>query len=64
MIITQIVPFLLINYSHVTDIGLMSGKMGGALFFMSYARKTGTVAYSDYCDELIDDEYMVISMQE
>ena len=31
--------------------------MGGALFFMSYARKTGTVAYSDYCDELIDDIY-------
>ncbi len=57
MIISQIVPFLLINYSHVTDIGLMSGKMGGVLFFMSYARKTGIAAYSDYCDELIEDIY-------
>ena len=35
----QVVSFLLINYSHVTDLGLMSGKMGGVLFFISYARK-------------------------
>ena len=61
MMISQIIPFLLINYSHVTDIGLMSGKMGGVLFFMSYSRKTGIAAYSDYCDELIEDIYAHIN---
>lgn len=51
----QVISFLIINYSHLSDIGLMSGKMGGVLFFMSYARKSGIEAYSDYCDELVDD---------
>lgn len=57
LITSGILSRLLINYGQIQDISLMSGKMGGVLFFMAYARKTGISAYCDFCDELLDDIY-------
>lgn len=51
----QLLSYLLINYNQISSIGLMNGKMGGIIFFMLYAKKTGIKAYSDYCDELFED---------
>ena len=53
----QILPYLLLSYNQIEAIGLMSGKMGGILFFMLYAKKTGINAYNEYCDELFNDIY-------
>ena len=57
----QLISYLLINYNQISDCGLMSGKMGGIIFFMIYAQKTGIELYNDYCDELFDDIYKYIS---
>lgn len=58
----SLLPHLLINYNQISNIGLMNGKMGGVIFFMLYAQKTGIGAYYDYCDELLEDIYGQISI--
>ena len=53
----RLVPHLLVNYSNHSSCSLMSGKMGGALFFSLYARSSGIAYYDEYSDDLIDDVY-------
>lgn len=53
----RLLPHLLINYPHLPEYGLLRGKMGGAIFFRLYARKTGVGHYNDCSDQLIEDIY-------
>lgn len=57
----QLISYLLINYNQISNLGLMNGKMGGVIFFMLYAHQTNVNAYRDYCDDLLDDIYGLIS---
>jgi hypothetical protein len=51
----KILAYMLVNYNFTSGIGLMHGKMGGALFFFLYARFTRMNIYEEYADFLMED---------
>ncbi|MCD8178779.1 MAG: hypothetical protein LUE98_15750 [Tannerellaceae bacterium] len=53
-VLQQIANVLSLTYSKVTSPGLMTGKMGLALFFYEYSRYTGNQYYETLGDELVD----------
>lgn len=51
----KMVHRLILQSPFVSDIGLLHGKMGIALFFYEYARYTSSDIYNDMGEELLDD---------
>lgn len=51
----KMVHRLILQSSSVSDIGLLYGKMGIALFFYEYAHYTSSEIYNDMGEELLDD---------
>ena len=56
----RIARYLMLHGSFMSNIGLLTGKTGIAIFFYHYARYTGRKIYSDFADELIDEIYREI----
>lgn len=55
--LNKIVQHLMLHTSPMSDLGLMSGKMGVCIFFYKYARHTGIKRYADFAGELLDEIY-------
>jgi len=53
----RIANMLLLNASFITNLGLINGKMGIAIFFYHYAKYTNNEVYENYAGELIDEIY-------
>jgi hypothetical protein len=53
----RIANVLLLNSSFIDNLGLLTGKMGIAIFFYQYARYTDNTMFIDYAGELIDEIY-------
>lgn len=51
----KMVHRLILQSPFISDIGLLHGKMGIALFFYEYARYTSSDVYNDMGEELLDD---------
>lgn len=56
-ILGKIVQHLIFHTSSMSDLGLLSGKMGVCIFFYRYARYTGIKRYDDFAGELLDEIY-------
>jgi lantibiotic modifying enzyme len=61
-ILVQISRHLMLQVNAVSNIGLLNGKMGIAIFFYHYSRYTGNMLYRDFAGELIDDIYADVNM--
>lgn len=59
----QVVSSLLINFSHVTDIGLMDGKLGAVLFLFACSKATGQEKYGENANSLLDNIFDGISFE-
>lgn len=46
---------LILESSFLADLGLLHGKMGIAIFFYEYAKRTGHPLFSECADDLLDD---------
>lgn len=46
---------LLLESSFLTNLGLLHGKMGAAIFFYEYARRTGHPLFTECADDLLED---------
>lgn len=53
--IEKVVPYLLLNSSFISNIGLFHGKMGIVLFFAHYGRYTDNSLYDDFASELMEE---------
>ena len=53
--IERIANHLIINASHMKELGLYHGKMGIIIFFAHYSRYTGETLYDDYAGDLMDE---------
>lgn len=53
-LLKRIVRHLIVNYPFVPDMGLLNGKMGGAIFFSHYAAYCKCPYYKDIAHSLID----------
>ncbi|WP_302534661.1 lanthionine synthetase LanC family protein [Rikenella microfusus] len=56
-LLPRMVRHLILNYSSLSSVGLLNGKMGGVLFFYLYARHTGKSYYINIADSLLDNVY-------
>ncbi|MDR1458644.1 MAG: hypothetical protein LBI60_00290 [Bacteroidales bacterium] len=59
-ILSCIARYLMLYGSFISNIGLLNGKTGIAVFFYHYARHTGKKRYDDFAGELIDEIYKEI----
>lgn len=59
--LTKVVQHLMLHTSSMSDLGLLSGKMGVCIFFYKYAFHSGTKRYADFAGELMDEIYSEIS---
>ncbi len=59
-ILSRIAKLLMLHGSYSTNLGLLNGKMGMALFFYHLSRYTGRKIYDDFAGELIDEIYAEI----
>ena len=59
-LLQRIARYLMLHGSFTTNIGLLTGKTGIAIFFYHYARYTKRKVYSDFAGELIDQIYKEI----
>jgi len=55
--LSRIANVLILNASFISDLGLLTGKFGIAVFFYHYSRYSGNKLFEDYADELIDEIY-------
>lgn len=60
--IKKMIPYLLLNSSHIANMGLFHGKMGIVLFFAHYGRHTGKMLFDDFAGELLDEIHEDISV--
>ncbi len=61
ILLNKIVQHLILYTSSLSDLGLLSGKMGVCIFFYRYARHTGITRYADFAGELLDEIYAEIN---
>ncbi len=59
-VINQVLAYLAINSSYLTDIGLFYGRMGIILFFVRYARISGLRQYEYLAEMLLEEIYKEI----
>lgn len=62
-ILQRITRFLLLRGSFISNIGLLNGKMGIAIFFYLYSKLTNNKLYADFAGELIDEIYDKMSLE-
>lgn len=61
LLLNKIVQNLMLRTSSISDLGLLSGKMGVCIFFYRYARHTEVKRYADFAGELLDEIYAEIN---
>ena len=59
-ILQRIARYLMLHGCFTSNIGLLNGKTGIAIFFYHYARYTGKHIYNDFAGELLDEIYKEI----
>lgn len=59
-ILRRIARYLMLHTSHQSNLGLLNGKMGVAIFFFHYAEYTAKKLHKDFADELINEIYKEI----
>jgi len=53
----RITGYLLINYPYIPNYDLMTGRMGGVLYFKHCARRLSEKFYDDFADSLLDSVF-------
>lgn len=61
--LAKIIQHLMLHTSSMSDLGLLSGKMGVCIFFYKYARHSGIKRYADFAGELMDEIYSEINTE-
>ena len=62
-VINQVLAYLAINSSYLTDIGLFYGRMGIILFFVRYARISGLRQYEYLAEMLLEEIHKDMPIQ-
>lgn len=57
VLLGRISRYLMLYCSHQENLGLLSGKMGCAIFFFHYFKYTNSIIYSDFAKEIVDEIY-------